>query len=171
MLRCATTLIELLECADCGLACGCLQESSTAQGEVKELGLVGADAGPSLVNVLELDFGDLLQDDAARVLLRPSKKQGSDQANGYHLDAESNAWLQAFQDVSVWVEEWQAGQQHGRQGRCCGAMVRWLRVGTDVLCCWLRHWRPFWVRPLQADPNSGRVAAAPSALLHVPPPC
>lgn len=85
------------------------------------------------MNVLELDFGDLLQDDAARVLLRPSKKLGSDQANGYHLDAESNAWLQAFQEVCVqgvagWAAAWPAGPLLWGNGVC-----RW----AAVLCCWL----------------------------------
>jgi hypothetical protein len=57
--------------------------------------------GPSLLHAYDLEFADKLQDDAARVL-RVSRKQGSDQANGFHAD--SNPWLEVFREVSGRVD-------------------------------------------------------------------
>lgn len=134
---------------------GCLQDGSAAQSDIKELGLACADAGPGLVDAFEVDFGDLLQDEAARPLLRLSKKLGSDQANGCHLDADSNAWLQAFEQVNG--PEGRAGQRHGLQGTCLGPvlwkgartcchgalLLFWAACGqlpaTVVVCLWLQH--------------------------------
>jgi hypothetical protein len=84
--------------------CYCFpQAGPAADSDIKEFGMSCHELGPSLLHAYDLDLGDKLRDDAARVL-RSSRKQGSDQANGFH--AESNPWLEAFQEVSAWVD-WQ----------------------------------------------------------------
>lgn len=75
-----------------------LQDGKPAKDDLARWGTTPScrDMCPDLKSTWELDFGDLLQDDAYRALVS-KHKAGKDQANGLH--AEDNKWMTVFKEV------------------------------------------------------------------------
>jgi hypothetical protein len=83
----------------CALLC-CCQEGKAAKEDLERWGMECYEYGPDLKSAFELDFAELLQDDALRELCHRGRgKGGKDQANGFHL--EDNPWMTVFQEVRV----------------------------------------------------------------------
>lgn len=93
-----------------------MQSDDVAKDLVEKMGMRCSNMGPGLMDAYNMDFGDLLDDEAVKALM-PSRKDKGGVTNGLNL--EDNPVLRTFAEV-----RWSAGIGWAARG---GAEKLWAR--------------------------------------------